>query len=116
MNIVSRFKRPANRKITEFFPQPITEHFSHAEIQQRIAEERLRQARYSFNLAWGLTAGIAIVSLFGMAISIQSQNGIVAAPATAGLAVSIRYLQLVKDSNDRLDRLKVVKNGQNSPD
>lgn len=51
-----------------------------------------------------------------MAISIQSQNGIVAAPATAGLAVSIRCLQLVKDSNDRLDRLKVVKNGQNSLD
>jgi hypothetical protein len=73
---------------------------SQSKIELSIAQERLRQAGYSFNLALIATT----VSFFvgaGLILSNKIPEGTVAA---GGLALSVRCLQLAKDANDRLDK------------
>jgi hypothetical protein len=72
----------------------------------KIYNERLRQARASFNLAFGLTAVSAIISFAGVLL-LFSGNVSAATPTTAGGlssgAVSACWLKLAKDANNRLD-------------
>ena len=80
---------------------------SHLAVELSIAQERIRQAHHSFNLAFGMTAASALISLVGVILlfSGQAQAGTVA--ATGGLASSVRCLQLAKDANDRLDKVVI---------
>ena len=74
---------------------------SQSKIELSIAQERLRQAGYSFNLALIATT----VSFFvgaGLILSNKIPEGTVA--AAGGLASSVRCIQLAKDANDRLDK------------
>lgn len=76
-----------------------------------IYQERLRQARASFNLAFGLTAVSAIIGLAGVLL-LFSGNGpaakaMAAGGATSG-AISASWLKLAKDANDRLDKTAKV--------
>jgi hypothetical protein len=71
-----------------------------------IYNEWLRQARVSFNLAYGLTAVNAIIALFGVLLTFSGNVSASAATATGGLssgAVSACWLKLCKDSNKRLE-------------
>lgn len=72
----------------------------------RIAEERLRQARCSFDLALVMTATSAIIGFVGVGLlwSGQAPGGTIT--AVGGLASSIHCLRLAKDTNNRLDLLE----------
>lgn len=74
-------------------------------IELSIAQERLRQARRSFNLALVVTATSAIIGFAGVALVFAGKAPEGTITATGGLAASVRCLQLAKDANDRLDKL-----------
>ena len=78
---------------------------NNSEIELSIAQERLRQARYSFNLALVATALSACISLVGgwLLLSGKVPEGTVT--AAGGMAASVRCIQLAKDTNDRLDKI-----------
>ncbi|MDZ7969652.1 MAG: hypothetical protein RM368_32715 [Nostoc sp. DedSLP03] len=78
---------------------------SYSTIELYIAHERLRQARYSFNLALIATTVSFFIGLIGAGLILSNQvpEGTVA--AAGGLATSIRCIQLAKDANDRLDKV-----------
>ena len=71
-----------------------------------IYKERLRQARASFNLAFGLTAVSAIISFAGVLMLFSGNVSAATATTAGGLssgAVSACWLKLAKDANNRLD-------------
>lgn len=73
-------------------------------VKLTIVQERLRQARYSFNLALiatGLSFGISLIGA-GLLISNQASEGTVT--TACGLAASVRSIQMAKDANNRLDK------------
>ena len=73
---------------------------------QPYQEERLRQARLSFNTFLGLSVVTGFVSLLGIALLMvgKVQPGVIT--TTGGISsniVSVRLLKLTKESNARLD-------------
>jgi hypothetical protein len=77
----------------------------HSIIELRIAQERLRQARHSFNLAWTATAVSAVISLTGAGLLLLNKFPEGTITAAVGMGSSIRCIQLAKDANDRLDKI-----------
>lgn len=69
-----------------------------------IAQERLRQARYSFNIALIATTASFFISLMGAGLLLSNKVPEGAATAAGGLISSTRCIQLAKDANDRLDK------------
>lgn len=78
---------------------------SHSTIELYIAQERLRQARYSFNLALTATALSACIGLLGAGLLLLGKVPEGGVTAAGGIAVSVRCIQLAKDANDRLDKI-----------
>lgn len=76
-----------------------------SKIKLSIAQERLRQAHHSFNLALFLTAVSACISLVGAGLMLSSKLPEGAVTTAGGLATSVRSIQLAKDANDRLDKI-----------
>ncbi|MBD2078418.1 hypothetical protein H6G01_00575 [Leptolyngbya sp. FACHB-17] len=74
-------------------------------IELSIAEERLRQARYSFNLALIATGISALVGLVGAGLLLSGKVPAGAVTAIGGLASSACCIRFAKDANDRLDKL-----------
>ncbi len=79
----------------------------HALEQERIQiyRERRRQARVSFDLALGITAASAFVSVVG---TVQILVGYIpegSLTASTGVGASILCFRFAKDANDRLDKL-----------
>lgn len=74
-------------------------------MELSIAQERLRQARLSFNLALMATAISACISLVGAGLLLSGKVPEGTVTTTGGLASSIRCVQLAKDANDRLDKV-----------
>ena len=74
-------------------------------MELSIAQERLRQARLSFNLALIATAISACVSLTGAGLLLSGKVSEGAVTTTGGLAFSVRCVRLAKYTNDRLDRI-----------
>jgi hypothetical protein len=69
-------------------------------------QERLRQARVSFNLALIATAASAGISFTGVALLFTGNmpaGGTTTAGGITFSTVSARWLKLAKDANDRLD-------------
>ncbi|WP_292826327.1 hypothetical protein [Nostoc sp. JL33] len=78
---------------------------TYSAVELSIAQERLRQARWSFNLALAMTAAFAVTSLVGVGLLLSGKTTEGSVAAAGGLASSVRCLQLVKDTNDRLDKI-----------
>ncbi|NEP10407.1 MAG: hypothetical protein F6K14_09355 [Symploca sp. SIO2C1] len=77
---------------------------SDSTVEQIIAQERLRQARQSFNLALVTTTTCILISFAGVGLVFLGKVNEGTITATGGLA-SIGYcLKLSKDANDRLDQ------------
>lgn len=74
-------------------------------VEFNIAQERLRQARCSFNLALIATALSACISLVGGGLMLSGKVPEGSVTAAGGMAASVRCIQLAKDSNDRLDKI-----------
>lgn len=79
----------------------------HQPRDNTIQKEHLRQARWAFNTAIGLTVSSASISLIGMLLLFTGRlaNGAITTTGGAlGNLVSVRCLQLAKESNDRLNQ------------
>ncbi|MEH2182352.1 TRADD-N-associated membrane domain-containing protein [Nostoc sp.] len=72
---------------------------------QEIIRERVRQARYSFNLALIATGLSACISLVGAGLLLSGKVPEGTVTAAGGMAASVRCTQLAKDTNDRLDKI-----------
>ncbi len=86
---------------------------SYSTIELSIAQERLRQARYSFNLALIATALSACISLVGAGILLSGKVPEGTVTAAGGMAASVRCIQFAKDTNDRLDKVLAELKDQN---
>ena len=71
-------------------------------IEWSIAQERLRQARLSFNLALTATAIFFSISLIGGELLLSNK---VSLGTITSLVSSARCLKFAKDANDRLDEI-----------
>ncbi|MEG4288356.1 hypothetical protein Q5692_07135 [Microcoleus sp. C2C3] len=71
---------------------------AHSALEMIIAEERLRQSRYSFNAALAATIFSSIVSA-ALLLSGKVPEGAVTT------SISVGCSKLAKDANDRLDRI-----------
>ncbi|MBE8969622.1 hypothetical protein IQ277_26400 [Nostocales cyanobacterium LEGE 12452] len=78
---------------------------TNSEIELSITQERLRQARYSFNLALIATALSACISIVGAGLLLSGKVPEGTVIAAGGMAGSVRCIQLAKDTNDRLDKI-----------
>ncbi len=74
-------------------------------IELSIAQERLRQARYSFNLAIVATAMCFCISLAGAGILLSNKVPQGTVLAATGLVSAMEFQKLAKDANDRLDKI-----------
>ncbi|MBW4558210.1 MAG: hypothetical protein KME59_20215 [Trichormus sp. ATA11-4-KO1] len=74
-------------------------------VELSIAQERLRQARWSFNLVLAMTAAFTLISLVGVGLLLSGKTTEGSFAAAGGFASSVRCLQLAKDTNDRLDKI-----------
>lgn len=76
-------------------------------IELSIAQERLRQAYHSFNLALFATAASFCIGLVGAGLLLSGKVPEGTITAVGGLASSVRCIQFAKDANDRLDNILV---------
>lgn len=75
------------------------------QLNLKIGQERLRQARYSFNTALASSAVCIAVSFVGAAMLLLGKAPEGAAVASSGMLSSAGCVRLAKDANDRLDKL-----------
>lgn len=92
------------KKRSSLFPFP-SGSGPYSDIELSIAQERLRQAHFSFNLAFVATAISASVGLIGAGLLVSGKVPEGSVTAAGGLVSSIRCVQLAKDANDRLDKI-----------
>lgn len=78
---------------------------SHCTIELSIAQEHLRQARYSFNIALMATTASFFIGLVGAGLLLSNKVSEGTIIAAGGLVYSLRCIQLAKDANDRLDKI-----------
>lgn len=85
--------------------QPTPKFLGSNSVEMSIAQERLRQSRYSFNLALIATALSACISLVGGGLLLSGKVSEGTVTAAGGMAASVQCIQLAKDANDRLDKI-----------
>uniref|UniRef100_A0A0C1QWV9 Cyanobacterial TRADD-N associated 2 transmembrane domain-containing protein n=1 Tax=Tolypothrix bouteillei VB521301 TaxID=1479485 RepID=A0A0C1QWV9_9CYAN len=74
-------------------------------MKLRIFEERLRQARNSFNLSL-ITATVSVfITLTGAGLLLSNKASDGAVTSACGLVASVRCIQIAKDANNRLDKI-----------
>jgi hypothetical protein len=71
----------------------------------KIVDERLRQARRSFDFALIATSLSFAISLIGAGYLINNKASEGAVTTAVGLVTSVRYMQIAKDANNRLDKI-----------
>lgn len=106
MNSTPLSNQTQTTQVTQVQVQPRTETSNpYLPMELSIAQERLRQARHSFNLALVMTTASAIISFIGIGLlwSVKVPEGTIT--AAGGLISSVRCLQLARDTNDRLDKI-----------
>lgn len=70
-----------------------------------IVKERLRQARRSFDFALIATALSFGISLVGAGCLLTNKVSEGAVTTAVGLVASVRYMQIARDANNRLDKM-----------
>ncbi len=90
-------------------PLPLTpvrprqsETYLQTEDRVSVLKERVRQARWSFNLA---CAASAIVGMVGITLLVSGRVPDGAFTTTGGGSLSVIFFKLSKDANDRLDKM-----------
>ena len=78
---------------------------SNPNIEWLIAQERLRQARCSFNLALTTTAVSFCISLVGAGLLLSDKVPSGAITSAMGFVSSVRYFRFSQDANDRLEKI-----------
>jgi ABC-type dipeptide/oligopeptide/nickel transport system permease component len=80
-------------------------HISSTSIESQIAEEYLRQAKWSFNLAVTATIISFSIGVVGAGLLLSGRVSEGAVTTAGGLISTWRYQQLVKQANKRLIEL-----------
>lgn len=78
------------------------------EMERDVIQERLRQAKFSFNVTLGLTIVSASISILGIGLLFSGKIPEGAVTTGSGLTsniVSVGLLKFTKETNDRLDLL-----------
>ncbi|NEU71333.1 hypothetical protein PI95_001715 [Hassallia byssoidea VB512170] len=75
------------------------------EMEQKIIEELLRQARLTFNLALGVTAASAMMTLSGVGLLYLNKVPEASVTAGAGILASISSVQFAKDAKEELHEI-----------
>ncbi len=73
-----------------------------------ILQERIRQARWAFNLSIAFSSVSVVITIAGVVLLTTgqiSQGGYVALGGLTSTAVGHRCVQFSREANDRLDRL-----------
>jgi hypothetical protein len=76
--------------------------------EDRICQERIRQAKLAFNLSVtfvGASAGITLIGVVFLLAGWVSQGAYAAVGGLTSTAVGGRCVQLSREANDRLDRI-----------
>ena len=74
-------------------------------MEQSIIEERLRQAKISFNVAIAVISISTIVNILGVSLLLSGKVSTGVATTTGGLAsniISIQLIKLTRNANNRL--------------
>ncbi|OUC12535.1 MAG: hypothetical protein B0A82_21815 [Alkalinema sp. CACIAM 70d] len=74
-------------------------------FEQAIFQERLRQARYTFNTALIASTSFATISVVGAVMLMLGTASEGAVMASTGMVGTMECIRLAKDANDRLDDL-----------
>lgn len=74
-------------------------------LENVVLQERVRQAKYSFNLALIATAISACVGLVGAGLLLSGKLPEGSVTAAGGLVSSTCCIRFAKDANDRLDKI-----------
>jgi hypothetical protein len=82
-------------------PQPNNDEATQ-EMEQKIIEELLRQARLTFNLALSVTAASAIMTLSGVGLLYLNKVPEASLTTGAGILASISSVQFAKDAKEEL--------------
>jgi hypothetical protein len=82
--------------------QPLRENLN---LELVILQERLRQARYSFNLALFSTTACGMIGLVGVVVICRGKVPEGSFLATGGLTPIAACLKFARDANDRLDQI-----------
>ncbi|MDZ8071090.1 MAG: hypothetical protein RMY64_36640 [Nostoc sp. DedQUE08] len=80
---------------------------SHKPVESNILQERLRQARYSFNLALVATGLSASISLIGAGLLLSGKVAEGTFTAIGGMTASVQCIRFAREVNDRLDKTPV---------
>lgn len=75
------------------------------QLTMKIGQERLRQARYSFNISLTSSVGFAAVGLLGAIMLLFGKVPEGTVVASSGMLSSVGCIRLAKDANDRLDQI-----------
>ena len=77
----------------------------YAEMELSIVQERIRQARLSFNLSLTTTTIAAFISLIGAGLLLSGKLPEGSVTAAGGAVSGACCIRFAKDANDRLDQL-----------
>jgi hypothetical protein len=108
MNSKSDIRTQMNELANTNLPLPCSKADAYPTMGRDIITERLRQARLSFNLALLLTTVSTVISLVGVGFLFSgkiSEGAITTAGGLTSKLVSVRFLKLIKEANDRLDKM-----------
>ncbi len=72
--------------------------------ERSFLQERIRQAKLSFNVLLGATVLSGVVSFAGVYFLLSGQVSEGSITTTGGLLSNVAFAKLAKDANDRLDR------------
>ncbi len=78
---------------------------NNSNIERIIVQERLRQARLSFNLALAATATSFCIGLAGAGLLLSGKVPSGTITSAGGLVLSVKCVKFAKQANDRLDSL-----------
>ncbi|NEN97824.1 MAG: hypothetical protein F6K50_20560 [Moorea sp. SIO3I7] len=74
-------------------------------IKEEIIRELLRQVRHSYNLALGVTAASALMTLFGVGLLYIDKVSEASLTASGGVLGTITSVQFAKDSQEELEEM-----------
>ena len=75
------------------------------DIKEEIIRELLRQVRHSYNLALGVTAASALMTLFGVGLFYSNKVSEASLTASGGVLGTITSVQFAKDSKEELEEM-----------
>ncbi|OUL22187.1 hypothetical protein BV372_30820 [Nostoc sp. T09] len=88
----------------QLFKKPQTND-TYSDIKEEIIRELLRQVRHSYNLALGVTAASALMTLFGVGLLYFDKVSEASLTAGSGILATITSVQFSKQAKEELHEM-----------